>query len=147
MELCDHSHLQGMRWAVETMTCSLSYHDPLLEPLWRYSTRPTFFGICLPSCLLFWGTFHRYLGLIWITEITHLIMDDFMSPDFRAIVHLTPYWVIFPFCIRVIDLHGAVWSPLLTGCAPRRWPVRYFYDDSLVEPLGSHQAKPALLGT
>ena len=130
----------------ETMTCSLFYHDPSVEPLWIYSARPTFFSIWLPSCLLFQETFHRCLGLIWIMKIAHLMMDDFMSPDFWPIVHLVPYWGIFMFWMRVIDLHGAVWSLPLMGCAPRRWPVRYFYDDSLVEHPRSHPIRPALLG-
>ena len=76
---------------IKTMMCSLSYHDPLVEPLWSHSTRPTFFGICMSSCFLFHETFPRCLGLIWITEIAHLMMNDFMSPDFWPIVHLMPY--------------------------------------------------------
>ena len=108
---------------------------------------PHFFNIWLSSCLLFWETFHRCLGLIWITEIAHLMMDDFMSPDFWPIIHQVPYWGIFSFWMRVIDLHGVVWSPPLTGCAQRRWPIHYFYDDSSVEHPGSHPVRPTLLGT
>ena len=131
----------------ETMAGSLPCHDPSMEPLWSHPTRPTFFGIWLSSCLLFRETFHRCLGLIWITEIAHLMMDDFMSPNFWPIVHLMPYGSIFPFWVRFTDLHGVVWSPPLTGCVPRRWRVRYFYEDFSLEPLGSHPVRPVLLGT
>ena len=30
---------------IETMTCLLSYHDPLVEPLLGHSVRPTLFNI------------------------------------------------------------------------------------------------------
>ena len=50
-----------------------------------------------------------------------------MSPDFFSIYHTSmPYWGIFPFQLRVIDLHGATWSLPLTGCTVRQGTVRYF---------------------
>ena len=41
MELHDHLHLREMY--TETMTCLLSYHDLLVEPLLGHSVRLTFF--------------------------------------------------------------------------------------------------------
>ena len=92
MELHDHSHLHA-----ETRTCSLFYHDTLVELLLSHPIRPVFFGICMSSCFLFWETFPWRLGSIWITKITHLMMDDFMSPHFRPTIYLMPYWGIFRF--------------------------------------------------
>ena len=51
-----------------------------------------------------------------------------------------------PFRMTFMDLHGVTWSFLLVRCAPRRWPIRHSYDDSLVKPLGSHPVRPTLLG-
>ena len=36
-----------------------------------------------------------------------------------------PYWGIFPFRLRVIDLHGATWPLPLTGCTLRQGRVCY----------------------
>ena len=36
-----------------------------------------------------------------------------------------PYWGIFPFQLRFIDLHGVAWSFPLTRYTSRRWPVCY----------------------
>ena len=96
------------------------YDDPSVEP------RPTFLDIWLLSCFLFWDMFPRCLDLIWIMEIACSMMDDSMSPDFWPIVHSMPYCGIFSSWMRVIDLHGVVWSPPLTGWSSRRWPVCYF---------------------
>ena len=79
----------------ETRTCLLFYHGPLVKPLLSHPVRPVFFGICMSSCLLFQETFPWRLGSIWVTEIAHLTMDGFMSPNFRRTIHLMPYWGIF----------------------------------------------------
>ena len=73
-------------------------------------------------------------------------MDDFMSPDFRPITHLMPYWGIFPFRMRFTDYHWVSWSFPLMGYSSRWLSIHYFYDDSSVEPLGSHPVRHALLG-
>ena len=70
------------RMHVETRTCSSFYHDPSVEPLLSHLVRPVFFDICMSSCFLFWETFPWRLGSIWITGITHLIMDYFVLSDF-----------------------------------------------------------------
>ena len=123
------------------------YDDPSVEPLWNHSAKPTFLSIWLLSCFLFRETFPRCLDLIWITEITRLMMDDLMSPDLWPVVHSMPYWDIFSSWMRFTDLDGVACLSPLARCMPRRWPVRHFYNDSLVEPPGSHLAMPALLGT
>ena len=67
---------------VETRTCSSFYHDDSVEPLLSHLVRPVFFDICMSSCFLFWETFPWRLDSIWITGITHLIMDYFVLSDF-----------------------------------------------------------------
>ena len=129
------------------LTCSLPYHETSVNPLWIHLVGPSFFDIWFPAWYLFRETFPRYMDLIYITEITCSMIDGFMSSNFQPIVHLMPYWGIFPFWVRFTNLHGVVWSPPLTGFAPRRWRAHYFYEDFSVEPLGSHPVKPALLGT
>ena len=56
------------------------------------------------------------------------MMDDLRSFDFFfwLTIYLMPYWGIFMFRLRVIDLHRATWSLPLTGCTPRRGRVHYF---------------------
>ena len=76
------------RMHTEMMTCSFSYHDPSMEPIWSHSAKPTFFGNWLSSCFLFQETFPKCLGLIWIMEITCLMRDDLMSPDFSNLSHI-----------------------------------------------------------
>ena len=70
----------------KTRTCSLFYHYPSVEPL--LSHQVIIFDICMPSCFLFRETFPWHLGSFWVMEITHLMMDDFMSPDFWSTIHL-----------------------------------------------------------
>ena len=79
------------------MTFSLFYDDPLVEPWRSHPSRSASLGIRLFSCFLSREMFPRRLDWIWITEITCLMIDDFISPDFRLIVHLMPHWGIFPF--------------------------------------------------
>ena len=62
-------------------------------------------------------------------------------------LHLMPHWGIFSFRVTFTDLNGVTWSFPLTKYALRRRFVHYCYDDSSMEPLGSHPAKHALLGT
>ena len=58
-----------------------------------------------------------------------------------------PYWGIFPFRMRFIDLGGVARLSSFTRCMPRWWSIRYLHDDSSVEPPESHLARPAPLGT
>ena len=98
-----------------------------MEPLLIHLVRLIFFGICMSPCFLFRETFPWRLGSIWIVEITHLMMDDFMSPNFRPTIYLMSHWGIFPFRLRVIDLHGATWSLSLTRYTPRQWSACFLF--------------------
>ena len=84
----------------------------------------------MSSYFPFWGTSFWSVGLIqlWIrmTRITLLMIDDLRLFDFLIYHTSMPYWGIFPFRLRVIDLHGATWLLPFTGCAPRRGRVCYF---------------------
>ena len=42
---------------------------------------------------------------------------------FRSTIHLIPYWGIFPFQLRFINLHGVAWSSLHTRCMPSWWSI------------------------
>ena len=44
-------------------------------------------------------------GLWVFTYVAWSMIDDYMSPDFRHVTHLTPYWGMFPFRIRYTNLH------------------------------------------
>ena len=109
----------------ETMTCSLFYHDPSVEPLLSHPVRLVFFSICMSSCFLFREMFPWCLGSIWITKITHLTMNDFMSLGFRPTIYSMPYWGIFSFRLRFINLHGVACSFPLTRYTLRQWHVCY----------------------
>ena len=49
-----------------------------------------------------------------------------------------------PFWVRFIDLHRVACLSLLARCTPIWLTYSLFYDDSLVEPLGSHSSKSTL---
>ena len=70
----------------EMMTYLLSYHDPLMEPLWSNLVRLPFFGIWMSSYFPFWGMPFWSTSLIqlwmWMTRIAHSMMDDLISFDF-----------------------------------------------------------------
>ena len=40
---------------------------------------------------------------------------------FWPITHLVPYWGIFPFWLRFVDLHWSTWSSPVTRCTLGRW--------------------------
>ena len=63
---------------------------------------------------------------IWVIGITHLMTDYLMLFDFRLIPHLIPYWGIFSFWLRFIDLHGVACLSPLMRCTSRWWRVHYF---------------------
>ena len=44
---------------------------------------------------------------------------------FLSTIHLMPYWGIFSFWFRFIDLHGVAWSSPLTKYTLRQWPICY----------------------
>ena len=131
------------RVCAEMMMFSLFYDDPLVEPQWSHSFRSALLDIGLLSCFLFRETFPRCLDLIWIIDITCLMIDDSISPGFRLIVHLMPHWGIFPFWMRFRDLHGVTWSFPFTEYTLRWWFVCYFmmipqWSLSGVIQLGTH---------
>ena len=122
MELHDHLHLRSMSWDDDVfVTLSWSLSRASLEPF----SSTHIFGIWLSPSLLFRRRFIDVWGLIWVMEIAHLMMDDFMSPNFRLIVHLTTYWGIFPFWSRFTNLHGVACLSPLTRYTPRWWPICY----------------------
>ena len=85
---------------------------------------------------------------LWIfTKVTCSMIDDFMSPDLRPIIHSMPHWGILPFWMRFTDLGGVARLSPFARRTPRRWSICYLYDDSSVEPLGSCPVRPALLDT
>ena len=44
---------------------------------------------------------------LWVfAYVAWSMIDDFMSPDFRPVVHPMPYRGIFPFWVRFTDLRG-----------------------------------------
>ena len=111
----------------EAMTCSLSYHDPLVEPLLSHPFRPAFFHIWTSSCFFFWDTPFWPVGPIqlwtWMTRITHLMMDDLMSFDF--LIHHTSDAILGHISVwfRFLDLHGVVWSSPFTRYTLSWWSI------------------------
>ncbi|RVW13093.1 hypothetical protein CK203_111242 [Vitis vinifera] len=83
--------------------------------------------------------------LWFFTDVACSMIDDFMPPDFRPIMHMMPYWGIFPFRLRFTDLHG-VGSPLVYMIINGyRIHARSTFDFILSgyseEPLLSHSAR------
>ena len=89
----------------KTWTWSLPYGAPEI-----HLARSAFLDTWMSSCLSIWEVHLGYMCMIqlWIrtTSVTCSMIDDFMSLDFWPIVHLIPYWGIFPFRMRFTDLHG-----------------------------------------
>ena len=57
----------------------------------------------------------------------HTFDDGWFHVTRFPIYHTSmPYWAIFLFRLRVIDLHGVARSSPPTGYTPRRGPIRYF---------------------
>ena len=73
----------------------------------------------------------------WMTRITHLVMDDWVSSDFfRPTTHLMPYWGIFPFRLRFVDLHWFAWSSTFMRYMSSWWFVfilRWFLSGVFLE--------------
>ena len=74
------------------------------------------------TSLIYWTRFscgYGWLGLhIWQWMIRYCLI-------FWSTIHLMPYWGIFPFQLRFVDLHGVIWSSSLMRYTPRQWPVCY----------------------
>ena len=121
----------------KTRTCSLFYHYPSVEPL--LSHQVIMFDICMPSCFLFRETFPWRLGSFWVMEITHLMMDDFMSPDFRSTIHLchTRAYFHFDWDLQIfMELHA---HPHLRDT--------HWDDDAPIESLWSYPVRSTPFGT
>ena len=56
-----------------------------------------------------WLGLHIWWWMIWCCLI------------FRSTIHLMPYWGIFPFRLRFIDLHRVTWSSSLMRCMSSWW--------------------------
>ena len=94
------------------------------------------------------GAYFHFKWDLWIfKEVTCSMIDDFMSPDLWFIIHSMPYWGILSFWMRFTNLGGVARLSLFARCMPRRWSIRYLYDDSSEEPLGSCPIRPTLLDT
>ena len=90
---------------------------------------------------------HVCMIQLWIrtTIVTCSMTDDFMSLDFWPVVHLMPYWGIFPFWRIFIDLRRghmfedrwshAIWSP--TYHTFRCHTGAYFGSDEIYRSWGS----------
>ena len=129
------------------MTFSLFYDDPLVEPWWSHPSRSASLRIGLFSCFLFWETFPKRLDWIWIAEITCLMIDDSISPDFPTYSTFDATLGHISISGRFRDFHGVTWSfPLIKYVLGRRF-VHYCYDDSSIEHLGSHPARHTHLDT
>ena len=113
----------------ETMTSLLSYHDLPWEPLLSHSVKPTLFSIWMSSYFFFWDTSFWFVGPMqlraWLTRITHLMMDDLMSPDFLICHTSDSILGHIPFPLRFIDLYGVACSSPLMRYTLRWWHVCY----------------------
>ena len=108
------------------------------------SMPPGFWPVVHPMPIL--GHIFHFRWDLWIfTYVTCSMIDDFMSPNFWPVIRSMPYWGILPFWMRFTDLGGVVRLFPFTRRTSRRWSIRYLYDDSSVEPLGSYPVRPALL--
>ena len=85
--------------------------------------------------------------MVWSLFYDDPSVEPLRGHSARPTIHLMPHWGIFPFRRRFGNLHRVTWSFPLTEYVPRLRFVRYWYDDSSVEPLGSHPVRHALLGT
>ncbi|KAL6346184.1 hypothetical protein AAG906_027924 [Vitis piasezkii] len=88
----------------ETWTWSLPYRAPEIHP-----ASSALLDAWMPSCLSIWEmtSCHVVLRACRAPDaILGHIFHDFMSPDFRPVVHPMPYWGIFPFWVRFTDLRG-----------------------------------------
>ena len=128
--------LQGVIWSLPLVGCTqrqgrVRYLIVISQESlsWVIQSSAHFWHLDVLMLLLLRDAFW-YVGWIqlwiWVIGITHLMTDYLMLFDFRLIPHLIPYWGIFSFFLRFIDLHGATWSLPLAGCTPRRERVRYF---------------------
>ena len=82
-------------------------------------------NIYISSCFFFWETHFLVLDpiqlWIWMTGITHLIMDDLMLFNFPTYRTSKAILGIFPFRLGFIDLHEVAWSSSLTRCMSNWW--------------------------
>ena len=114
---------------VETRMCSLSFHDPLVEPLLSHSVRPTFFCIQMSSCLLLGEPFGR-LDLIqsrmWMTGITHLLLGDLTSFDFFGLSYVRCHTGAYLVSDKIYRSSWIARSSPLMRYTSRQRPIRYF---------------------
>ena len=90
---------------IEMMTYLLSYHDPLVEPLWSHPIRFIFFrrlGCCHVSPSGLW---------IRMTRFVLLMIDDLRPFYFSNLSHIWFHTgAFFPFRSRFADPHEFAWS-------------------------------------
>ncbi|RVW75305.1 hypothetical protein CK203_055363 [Vitis vinifera] len=124
----------------------MPYNDPfrVFEPSFPSFLLPYYPSLryvsCLKTTLRPWDQMSSstaLLGLAFETWIARLIMDDFMSPDFRSTTHLCHTGHISV----SVESYRSSWSYMITPTFGMRTEMRtcsLFYHDPSVEPLLSH---------
>ena len=111
MELHDNLHLRDTHQD-DDLFVNLSW-SPSGASFRPFNHAHTFLYLDVLMLLLLRDTFW-YVDLIhlwtWMTRITHLVMDDWVSfVFFRPTTHLMPYRGIFSFWLRFVNLHWFAW--------------------------------------
>ena len=140
MELHDHFHLRDTHRDDDLfVNLSWSLSGASFKP---FSHAHTFWYLDVLMLLLLRDIFW-YVDLIhlwtWMTRITHLVMDDWVSfVFFRPTTHLMPYRGIFPFRLRFVNLHWFAWSSLFMRYMSS-WQsffiLRWFPSGAFLKPL------------
>ena len=124
--------LHGVAWSSSLVRCMLTWWSTVIlswspsgVSLGPLSEAHTFWHLNVIMLLLLGDT-----SLMFRPDSTVDIDDwDYTFNDgwsdvfwfFRSTTHLMPYWGIFPFRLRFIDLHGVAWSSPLTRCMLSLW--------------------------
>ena len=140
MELHDHFHLRDTHRDDDLfVNLSWSLSGASFRP---FSHAHTFWYLDVLMLLLLRDIFW-YVDLIhlwtWMTRITHLVMDDWVSfVFFRPTTHLMPYRGIFSFWLRFVNLHWFAWSFLFMRYMSSWQPffiLRWFPSGAFLELL------------
>ena len=94
----------SLSWAIQSSShfSAFRYHHVS-------SSKRHFYLLIRFSCGHGWLRLHTWWWMIWC----HMI--------FWPTTHLMPYWGIFPFWLRFVDLHWFSWSSLVMRCTPTWW--------------------------
>ena len=92
------------------------------------------------------GAYFRFdWDLQIFAEVTCSRIDDSMLSDLRPIIHFDAIQGHIYVRMRFTDHERVVCSSLFARRTPRWWSIRYPHDVSLVQPILSYFARPALL--